>query len=55
MVKCRQKLAEAAAAKAAEEAHDLALLEAALRRERQEIAAEQARKASDRRTQQLYK
>ncbi|BDA46337.1 probable cilia- and flagella-associated protein 53 [Coccomyxa sp. Obi] len=51
----RQKLAEAAAAKATEQAQDAAMLAAALHREREEIAAEQARKAADSRNQHLYR
>lgn len=54
-MQCRQKLAEAAAAKATEQAQDAAMLAAALRREREDIAAEQARKAANSRNQHLYR
>lgn len=51
----RQKLAEAAAAKATEQVQDAAMLAVALSREREEIAAEQARKAANSRNQHLYR
>ena len=54
-MQCRQKLAQAAAAKAIEQAQDATMLAAALQREREEIAAEQARKAANSRNEHLYR